>query len=317
MGLLAGIKKRISLLGLLLMQCLALSAQQEAYFAQSATTPVLINPAFSGQTQETLWLTSHKSQWSDVEGEPVTALSVFSTYFPSYNLGLGVQAAYDQAGPVKTVDFGWLSAYHLRISDSWRFSLGMKWFFRQHRINIVGLRVYSSSLDHLLKTNPRSLWRMNIALGAAAYNESFYVGFSVPRVLEQRQVLYDLENQVVRFDNLHFYFHTGGLLTVNAAWQVLPSAVVRLAQATAPAIDFGASLIFRKTFWFGFLYRNQPAVAFPLQFAFNEHIRVMYTFEKALNRIPVYHKGSHELSFRMDVVFKKRRNVNMNYFKPF
>ncbi|HIC31522.1 MAG TPA: type IX secretion system membrane protein PorP/SprF, partial [Flavobacteriaceae bacterium] len=86
---------KYSIIILLLLGCLELSAQQLPQFTQYMFNTISINPAYAG-SRETLSIVGlHRSQWVGLEGAPTTSTVSIHSPLKNEKIGLGATAIND------------------------------------------------------------------------------------------------------------------------------------------------------------------------------------------------------------------------------
>lgn len=115
---------RLRFLYLLLMAyCLALPLvvvqAQDPHFSQFNTSPLNLNPAFTGATLEGRFAFNYRAQWTKIPGEFFTYQAAYDHNLREYNSGVGVLAQIDQAGSggFRSTNVQLLYAYDLNFGD--------------------------------------------------------------------------------------------------------------------------------------------------------------------------------------------------------
>ena len=103
------------------------NAQQESSFSHYMFNHQAVNPAYVGSRGVTNFTSVLRSQWTGIEGAPLTQTLSFSGPVSAKNIGFGLSVLNDKIGPVGTTSFAIDLAYHLRLNrKGHRLALGLK-----------------------------------------------------------------------------------------------------------------------------------------------------------------------------------------------
>ena len=220
-------------------------AQQDSSFSHYMFNQQIINPAYAGARGLTSFTSIVRSQWSGIEGAPLTQTLSFNTPITSKKLGFGLSVLNDKIGPISTTSFDIDLAYHLRLNrKDHRLSIGLKagalgYLLDSDKINtsISGDPSFESDLDRKLIPN--------IGFGLYYYTQNFYLGFAVPKLIESKS--FGIER--------HAYFLGGGLFNINKNFMLKPSLMYKQTKSIA-AFDASVLGIINELFWVGIQVRN-------------------------------------------------------------
>ncbi len=288
-----------------------LIAQQDPMFTQYMFNTLTINPAYAGSREMLSLMVLGRQQWVGFEGAPTTA--TFTGHLPVYkNMAMGASLIYDTYGPVNQTSFFIDYAYHLKMSDKLKMSLGLNGGFNNYAIDFIGLDKTYSNDESYYNANEQTLLS-NFGFGVYLYSQRFYLGLSVPRIMEN-----SFEEGAESYGNgnevRHYYGMMGVVFHLNDHFVLRPSVMTRLAQGSPFSVDLNVNTVLYDKFWIGAMYRLNESLGGILQFQINKQIRFGYAFDLNTNQLSSYHSGSHELMINYEFNFNKERVINPRYF---
>ncbi|HYG50757.1 MAG TPA: type IX secretion system membrane protein PorP/SprF [Flavobacteriales bacterium] len=300
-------------------------AQQDATFTQYFFNPLYVNPAYAGSRDVLSGTLVHRSQWLGIEGAPTTqALSLHSA-IPNTNLGLGLQAYHDIAGPMNNTGLQAIFAYHLPLNEELKLSFGLGGTLNNLRIGFDQINTETPG-DLAFNDNARSVWVPDANFGLYLYNRTFYTGLSATHLIETRWGFQDNdEADDARFYR-HYYLTAGYVQQLTDNIGLRPSVMLRYSKAAPLMADLNAALIFWKQFYAGLGYRFDKRVAMRgldnifiamLEYNFLNRLRVGYSFDIYANRNSnaIYNRyGTHEIMFGWDLGFVKTKMADVRFF---
>ena len=301
-------------------------AQQDAQYSFYMFNNVYFNPAYTGKKEALHFEALHREQWrffnvgDKIEGAPQsTSLSVHSPFKRSNN-ALGFNFHNDIIGPYKTFDFGINYAYRIPLGSKLKLSLGVRGDYKLYQVDNIDFLDPNDPRAIELNTYP-NINTFNFGAGAYLWNKKdrFYVGFSVPRLLDNG--LY--KNLAVASNNnaqeVRHYYATAGLVVgkQEGNFKFYPSALMKFAKQTPVDFDVNANFLLYNRLWFGAGYRfggkyyvdNQEvkvgkgsAVIGMIKFMVVKNLEIGYAYDYTMSDLGSYQSGSHEfvLNFMFD-----------------
>jgi|688.fasta_scaffold16650_6 type IX secretion system PorP/SprF family membrane protein len=312
---------------------LKLSAQQDAEYSMYMFNGMYINPAYTG-SQECVSMTAlYRHQWVGIEGAPRSGTFAIHSPLKKDQYALGGMINFDKLGLDNTVSAYVDYAYRLRFKNGTKLSFGIQ----------AGGMYYNSRLkDANLPTNPsdisfannRSLFLPNIGFGVYLYSKKYYVGASVPHILNMSlaknwSVKSDKE-LVARLYN-HYIFTAGGVIgKEDAKVKFKPSTLVKVTKNAPISTDITASFLFINRIWVGASYRfglgkkdkgdsnlrGNRLVALT-EFKITPQLRIGYAYDYEFDNTYGFQKGSHEVMLGYDFGSDKTRFVTPRYVTYF
>ena len=303
--------KKLTLLVLLLVVLCAevASAQQDPQYTQYMYNMNVVNPAYAG-SKESLSITAlYRNQWAGFDDAPVTF--TFSAHSPiSDKIGLGLSAIKDELGPVSETNVFADFSYTIEVGASMKLALGLKAGFTFHSVGLVDLSLQDPG-DPFFSQDINNTYP-NIGAGAFLYGEKFYVGLSVPNLLQS--VHLDENGIMYGSETNHFFGTAGYVFQVSDNFKLKPSVMVKTAFDSPVSYDVNLNALYLEKFELGVSYRLDDSFSGLVGFQVTPNIRVGYAYDYITSEIKTVADASHEVILTFDLFFKKRTMRSPRYF---
>ncbi|HLT75124.1 MAG TPA: PorP/SprF family type IX secretion system membrane protein [Ohtaekwangia sp.] len=156
----------------------SLAAQDVPLFTQKLTNAFLYNPSVAGNTFGSATL-SYRKLWSAIGDAPTTSFVSLHTPFGQHRFGLGVNFFQDEINFSKTIHGSAAFAYHIRITDTHSFSLGVSAEYNNQRLNFRRADVIDTEDPRLNGAN--ALDHVDFSFGGSYRTKFMRIGGSVNR----------------------------------------------------------------------------------------------------------------------------------------
>ena len=332
-------KNRKNIIRLAFINCLLVftsTAQQEYQFANTANNPFLLNPAAGGLTDVMQFEAGTRMQWLGYEGGPKTillsgnsqisfgksgdkVLSEFNvhdeTLFegPKVSTGknkhiVGGKIWNDAIGPFSKTSIQGSYAYHLPLTKTINFGVGLGFGYSNFRLDETKVVLYQSD-DNTYAQFLGSASQQGLGdaqAGLVLYNEKFFFGLSGTQVLNNDVKL----NQVLTnsFFNRHFFMIAKYKIEGEGDLAVEPTAVVKYAGNSPLSVDIGARALYKNSSWFGFQFRTNSGLIFQVGSNLIKNLYVSYAYEYSMGKIRTAGNATHEI--QLGYYLGKNRNVD-------
>ena len=288
-----------ALILVLSMLCLSSFAQQHTMYTQYMFNGLALNPAYAGSHGALSMTALAREQWSGLEGAPSTQTLAVHGPIKNKRIALGLVMLRDQLGVSK--EHAVYSSYSYKINmDKGTLAMGLQ----------VGFTSYREDLNELLLQHRpaadfqdvRSSFLPNFGAGVFYSAERLYVGFSVPRMLQNS---IDQENPVSAAKEYRHYFLTGGyMLYLSKDLKLKPNFLLKIVEGAPIQLDLNANLLIHDMIWVGLSHRFGADWNALLELQITKRIRFGYAYDFAsTNDLSLVHSGSHE--FMLNYVFLK------------
>lgn len=271
-------------------------AQQEPLYTQYMFNAMSVNPAVTG-IEETLNATFlSRLQWTGLDGAPETYSFTAQSPFTEQDMGIGVAMVADNLGPVKNYYFNVNYSYRLQVSKTMKLAFGLKGGIYNYFVGLDGLLLDGSTNDPAFQGQVERKFLPNIGAGAYLYDENFYVGFSVPRMINNR-----LDNNqsddgdVFAQVSQHYYLMAGYTYKLDKEWSIRPSFINKIVSGAPPSTDIAVQGIYQDTYWLGVSYRFGDAVGIIANARVYEDFFVGYSYDFSVSKLRTFNGGSHEI----------------------
>jgi type IX secretion system PorP/SprF family membrane protein len=285
------------------------TAQQDPQYTQYMYNMNVVNPAYAG-SKETLSLTAlYRKQWSGLDGAPETI--TFSGHSPvTDKVGLGLSVIKDELGPVKETNVYVDFSYTLQISDEFKLALGLKAGASFHDVGLVGLELQDPNdpffSEDISNTYP------NVGAGAFFYGDKFYIGLSVPNLLNS--VHLDANGLKIGSESNHYFATAGYVFQVSENVKLKPSVMAKSAFDAPLSIDGNLNVLINERFELGASYRLDDSFSGLVGFQATPSIRIGYAYDHVISDLDAVASASHEVILTFDLIFKKKSLRSPRYF---
>lgn len=284
---------------MIFLSTLKINAQQLPNYTQYLYNMQIINPAFVGYRADLSLSVLSRDQWVGLEGAPTTRTFSINGR-TSRGLGIGATVVNDKIGLTETTNVNFDASYTLVISDASRLSLGLKGgmtFFNNNLFD--GITPDNESYASTSGSFP------NVGFGALYYNRDFYVGLSVPYLLETPQFyIQDRFKETSLATNPNIFLSTGALFEVSESIMFKPSTMVRYTTNQPVSIDVNANFLYNEVIEAGLSYRYQSSISALFTLLIKEKYRIGYAYDYKTIRIPG-NLNTHEFILHVDLDFER------------
>lgn len=275
------------------------SAQQDPQYTQYMYNMNVVNPAYAGSKESLSIGLLYRNQWNGFEGAPKTF--TFSAHSPiGDKTGLGVSAIKDEVGPVEEtnayVDF----SYSLDVGEASKLAFGIKAGATFQNVGLLDLDLQDPGVDPAFSSNVDETYA-NIGAGVFFYSDNYYVGLSVPNMLES--VHLDAEGVEYGTEERHFFATAGYVFQVGENTKLKPSALLKTSFGSPMSFDVNLNAQFYERFEIGASYRYEDAVSGLVGLRIADWVKVGFAYDHTLSDID---EPSYEAFVLFDIYFKEK-----------
>lgn len=294
-------KNKSWLLLIILFFCLNTFSQQIPHYTQYLYNMQILNPAYVGSRAELSMSLLSRQQWVGLEGAPVTR--TFSINGRTQRgLGIGATFVNDKIGLSEINNVNIDLSYTIVTSQYSRLSFGLKGgvtFFNNNLSNGI-------TPDNDVNTSTTGRFP-NVGFGAFFYNRNFYVGLSLPYILETPQFYIEENFNETRFaENPNYFFTTGALFNISENVVFKPSTMIRYTSNLPLSIDINSNFFYRDVIEAGLSYRYQNSISALFALTVKEKYRIGYAYDHKLSTFGG-NFSTHEIILHLD--FNLKRNT--------
>jgi len=291
------------------------TAQYEPQFTQYLNNEQFINPAYAGSRGFAAATLLYRDQWVGVEGAPHTATFGFHSPFAHDKIGVGLCIMNDKIGVTNQTGVFLNYAYHLPTSEVSTLSFGLQGGFIDVDEKLLDVTTIDPN-DPQFSNNVYGKVMPNFGFGMYYHtNNKFYVGFSVPRFIENKidASNFSTDNEL-NFHNWHYYLYSAYVFDAGESVKLKPSVMFKAVQGATAEMDITMNALFKELFWLGVSYRTGDAVSLITQYQLTKQLRFGYSYDYAITKLNNYSSGTHEFTLGYDFTFDKAKVVTPRYF---
>lgn len=307
-------------------------AQQDQHYSQYMFNGLVLNPAFAGSNGMISAGLFHRTQWIGLGGHPVT--QSFSIHSPVLHesVGVGLHILNDKAGPIKNTSITTSYAYKINLAKG-TLSMGLQGGLLNYALDNSS-RIVRDEFDPAL--NNYSALRPDIGFGTYFTKKNYYVGFSVPHLLQTR-LNDDFGNAFFSQLKRHYFFTGAYQYNVNRDFAIIPSVMYKTLRFSprfkgndiiyqTSSLDLTSHFKYQNKLWFGATYRiadsfNAQIGADISEFLNNvdQSVKIGYAFDLTTTNLGNFNNGTHEIMLIFD--FEARPNTKsvkkqIHYISP-
>lgn len=294
------------------------NAQFDYMFTQYMFNETFINPAYAGSKDAMSATLLHRQQWMNFSGRPVT--TSFSLHGPLMNnkMGLGLSVLNERIG-VLNHNLAYVNyAYRLKTGDKSTLAFGLMGGLHNQVNKFEDIKANDDGSKDPQFVGTPSTMAPNFGTGIYFNTKTFYAGFSIPRMVDDRVKLSTngavSVSSKIEPQHFHYYLTVGNLFTLNKDLKLKAQGMVKAVQNSPLQFDLNANFLIKELIWAGASYRNGSAVSAIVGVQASPQFLVSYAFDYTLNDIQKYSQGSHEIALSYLFSYKSKKVITPRYF---
>ena len=307
--------------------CSVLSfAQTETHNTMFMFNKLLYNSAYAGSREVTSVNAYYRDQWNAIEGAPKTYGFTFDAPVGNYNkpfreIALGLSFNNEQIGvELKQTATAYYSI-RFKQRDESVLAFGLQGGAQLYSASYGQLNPYQQSDPNLVK-DIKSAFLPNFGAGFFWYSENFYLGASIPNILENYYDKNEKFHNNTRSKQVRgYYLNAGYVFHANESIDVLPQLMVRYAGDGTYKLpincDINISAIIYQRLLLGFTFRTDKSFEGILHLQVTKNINVGYSYDYLVSALSGYNNGAHELVVGFDLVRGNSKYDKAHFIKSF
>lgn len=287
-------------------------AQQDPMYAQYMNQLLNVNPAYAGAKGVLNASMLVREQWlSWGENHPKTQTFFVHAPMKNMNMGLGGSIINDKFAELSNTALYGDYSYSIFYPNERSLSFGLK----------AGLTLFTGFLSNIKTMNPEvydpafadipNKVLPNFGVGMYYSSPSYYLGFSVPKLISNKITERGVETTAVSREQLHLYLMGGYVFDISRILKFKPYFMVRQTMNAPVSIDLTGQFVFADILWLGGTYRIGDAIGAVLQIKATDQLSIGYAFDLSTNEI---NSSSHEVMLSFDFSFGRGRVRSPRYF---
>lgn len=272
-----------------------LIAQQYPSVTQYMFHHLYLNPAAAGADNHMNLSLTHRNQWSEVDGAPVTQILQGSYLSRNEKVGLGLVATNYTAGVMQQNDIFFNYAYHLPIDRNIHLSMGLRAGMTFYQAGLTELEIWDQP-DAVFGADIQQQFMPKFGFGLVLYNtKKYYGGISIPDLL-----IYNEDNVIGNTDDFkQNVMAMGGVyIPLTADFEFSPSAFLKYYNNQPFYTAINSRIIYLERYTAGIGYDTSNALSF------------LFSMEIALNFEFGY---SYQHHFKLDLLSQATHEIHLSY----
>ena len=287
--------------------------QQEPSFTQYMYNTMTINPAYAGTRDVLSANLLYRSQWIGIEGAPQTQSLTVHSPINEGRMGLGLNVINDQIGPVSETMFSGTYSYILPIDRYTSISFGLNAGAELFNIDFTELNIFDEQ-DTSFQNNVDNKISPQVGVGAMIYNDKFYVGLSVPRLLRTEYYETEDNSNTVATSRAHYYFTAGYVFDINDNIRFKPSILSRYVSGSPLRVDVSANFLINEAFSIGGSYRLSSSYGLMTSYQISDAILAGISYDRDSSELRNFNDGTFEIFLRFELFKKYRKMYTPRFF---
>jgi len=316
--------------------------QQRPQYTQYIFNNFLLNPALSGIENYTDVKFGFRKQWTGITDAPQTSFGsahwklgqdylwknplslpengddpMSDNYMQNYTAspahhGMGVTVVHDKAGPISRLDANLTYAYHLQLSGTLNFSVGVAAGISNIKLDVNALSLENPN-DPALTNVMESQIKPDLGLGVWLYGARFFAGASAQQILPQKlgfsnDAVYDSGKEVP-----HVFLTAGYKLYLDEEISVVPSFMIKYVNPAPVSVDVNLKMALKDRFWLGASYRHNDSYAAMAGVNISQLLNLTYSYDFTTSQLNKVSYGSHEivLGIQLNNAYKVLSSMRM------
>jgi len=292
----------------LLAVALASKAQYDPLYNQYLFNQALINPAYVGAFDNASVTLMSRAQWVGIEGAPVTnSLTAHSSIFNNKG-GVGVYVLNDRLGVSNNSEVFATFSYKIDFGNA-RLAVGLQGGMIQYKYDYSELNLEFVNDPSFTPTN-ENFMRPNFGFGVLYYSEYYYIGVSIPRILDV--TVNDGISESTRYKR-HYYLSGGVIFPLSNGVKIKPSTLIRVVNNQV-SVDINGSVLIAESLWLGLLVRNFNTFGALAEIQISDRLRIGYSMELPSTKLITNQWGTHEIMVGFDFAPFSKQILKRRYF---
>lgn len=296
----------------------AVYSQQDAQYTNYMYNPLSINPAYAGTRDVLSVIGLYRSQWVGLDGAPTTMN--FGMHSPvGKKVGLGLNITNDEIFLSNETYIDLAFSYTLDVSQKGKLSLGLKGGVHLLDINSNRANTGEFDLNDALANIDINRFSPQIGAGAFYYTDKYYLGFSVPNILETEHfdegaISNNSNSSATAKERVNYYLMGGYVFDITENLQLKPATLFKLVQGAPLQVDLSANFLIHDRFTVGAAYRWSAALSGLVGFQVSDQILIGFAYDRETTELQQYNDGSYEVFLRFELFNRSQGLKNPRFF---
>lgn len=282
------------------------SGQQDPMYTQYNFNTQVINPAYAGSWESMGFTVLGRYQWLGMPGAPKTVTFSMQTPTRWDKVSLGLNVVGDMLGKEKRLGVFGDYAYKVMVGKETFLNLGLKAGFTNYNNNLNEYQQYPGDTpDPLSQSDIKVKFMPNFGVGAFLFSEKYYVGFAIPKII-QNEFMNNYNNYSVESELRHFFLHAGVVFNLSDDIAFKPTFLTKATLGAPVEVDLTANFILKERILLGAMYRTGDSFGFLAQWIIDNKLRFGYGIDFTTTELRNFHNGTHELMISYELGMKRK-----------
>ena len=299
-------KRLILYICLLLGITYVVEAQQLPQLTNYMLNDYILNPALSGIKENFEIKSDYRQQWVGIVDAPVTYILSADGPVASKNMGYGGYVYNDVTGPTRRLGVTGTYAYHAKLTEKWKLSLGLSAGLLQYTLDGSQISLHDPG-DMALSPFIQNTLVPAFGFGALLYSDKFYLGASVPQIYQDHLQFTGTITALSSVLATHYYISAGYKYDINDNYRLEPSLLFTYVNPVPPQLDLGLRLTYKGGFWGGIGLRTGDAIPIMVGYTMSDYISFGYSYDILISSLRKYSTGSHEIMLAIKFKNKSKK----------
>ena len=286
----------------------SLWAQQQEQFTQFMYAKMALNPGFAGSDESMTITALNRNQWLGLDGAPQTQLLSVVAPVLNQRIGVGANILRQSIGVTQLYTLDGAYAYRIKVPRGF-LGIGLQASVRMLRVDFSDLQgTQPLAQDQAVPDGIQSKFVPNFGAGFYYNSKNFYLGFSVPRLLNTNIDLSD-DGGVISREVTHAYFMTGGTVEVSEGIQLQPQILLKYVAGAPFDADVNLNAVFGGKFSAGVSYRIGgskqsgfgEAISVLLGLPLGDQVLLGLSYDATVSELRQYNSGTIEGIIRFKI----------------
>lgn len=288
--------------------------QQDPMYTQYMNNEMVINPAYVGSDDVLNATALYRGQWvgGDLDRTPTTFSLNAHSPIANSDMGVGGSLVTDKLGVTNRLFFNVAGSYAIALSGESGIQFGLQLGGTQTRINYTELRIRQAGDDDFAEDISR--FSPNVGAGAYYYTPKFYLGLSLPMLMNNSVGAATGTDDVLFQEVRHLFLTAGYVHEVNESIKIRPTAFVKYVHGAPIELDLTGHVIFDDHYWAGLAFRSGESVSLLGAIQASPQLKIGYSYDLILNGLAPYQKGSHEIMVNYRFSFSRGKILSPRMF---
>ncbi len=305
---------------LLVIAGLNVNGQQDPMYTQYMFNTQTINPAYAGTWESLSFMVLARQQWSGLDGAPQTYTFSMQAPLKNERVALGLNVISDKVGLEKRFYVFADYSYLVPMNEKVNLRMGLKGGVTNYSNDLMG---YTTNPEGSGVNDPAFQGEIdrklmpNFGVGAFLFSKDFYVGFSVPKILNN-EFDDNINNLSVSSEFRHYFLMAGMVFNLGENLKFKPTMLTKASftsESSGPVqLDVTANFLIKEKFWLGATYRPGDAFGFIAQWIIDSKLRVGYSYDYTTSNLRKFENGTHEIMISYELRFLDKEFTSPRYF---